>query len=118
ERLNQMTLAGQLDVSKVSYGALPYILDEYVLLRSGGAVGRGCGPLLVCRSESAFEALDDRMSIAIPGRLTTANLLLRLYRPSAAVGIEMPYDRIMPAVAAGEVDAGLIIHESRFTYPA
>jgi 1,4-dihydroxy-6-naphthoate synthase len=83
------------------------------MLRAGGALGRGVGPLIVTR-----EALDDLAgkSIAIPGGRTTANLLLRLSQPSARLR-EMRYDRIMPAVAAGEVDAGLIIHESRFTYP-
>jgi 1,4-dihydroxy-6-naphthoate synthase len=116
EKLNELALDGQLDVTKVSFGALPYLLDEYVLLRSGGAVGRGCGPLIVSRGQISAEDLDGSARIAIPGRLTTANLLLRLFRPDAAAGIVMEYDRIMPAVTAGEIDAGLIIHESRFTF--
>ena len=82
----------------------------------GGALGRGCGPLIVAREPFSRESLAGRR-IAIPGRNTTANLLLRLYAPDAAPGIEMVYSEIMPAVARGEVDAGLIIHESRFTYP-
>jgi 1,4-dihydroxy-6-naphthoate synthase len=115
EQLNQLALRGVPDVVKVSYGALPYLLDEYVLLRSGGALGRGCGPLIVaCRPLSPSDLRNAR--IAIPGRYTTANLLLQLQNPDARPGIAMPYDRIMPAVEAGEVDAGLIIHESRFTY--
>jgi 1,4-dihydroxy-6-naphthoate synthase len=115
ETLNRRALAGELDVSKVSYGALPYLLDDYVLLRSGGALGRGCGPLLVARAGHEFPRRDD-LRLAVPGRYTTANLLLRLWRPELPAGIEYVYSEIMPAVARGEVDAGLIIHESRFTY--
>lgn len=116
ETLNRLALDGALDVTKVSYGAVPRLLEEYVLLRSGGALGRGCGPLLVAREPLSAEALRDAR-VAIPGRLTTANLLLRLFAPELAPGIEMVYSEIMPAVVRGEVDAGLIIHESRFTYP-
>ncbi|MDR0786601.1 MAG: 1,4-dihydroxy-6-naphthoate synthase [Gemmatimonadota bacterium] len=115
ETLNAMAADGALDVTKVSVGALPWLLEEYVPLRSGGAVGRGCGPLIVAREAFPVEELDGK-SVAIPGRMTTANLLFRLLRPAAAPGVEMEYNRIMPAVAGGEVDAGLIIHESRFTY--
>lgn len=115
ETLNRRALARELDVTKVSYGALPYLLDDYALLRSGGALGRGCGPLLVARDSPIIDPLP-RARIAIPGHMTTANLLLRLFEPDARPGIEMSYDEIMPAVARGEVDAGLIIHESRFTY--
>jgi 1,4-dihydroxy-6-naphthoate synthase len=112
ETLNALAAAGELQVSKVSYGALPGLLGEYVLLRSGGALGRSCGPLLV-----AQEPRDLRGArIAIPGERTTAYLLLRLWKPDLPPGIPTPYSEIMPAVARGEVDAGLIIHESRFTY--
>jgi 1,4-dihydroxy-6-naphthoate synthase len=115
ETLNRWARDGVLDVTKVSYGVVPLLLDEYVVLRSGGALGRGCGPLVVAR-----EALDPTelaaCRFAIPGRNTTANLLLRMFAPDAPPGEEMQYDRVMPAVARGEVDAGLIIHESRFTY--
>lgn len=115
ETLNQLALEGALDVLKVSYGVVPFILDRYVLLRTGGAMGRGCGPLLVARDPGVANDLKN-CRVAIPGRMTTANLLFRLFEPEAQPGIEMPYDRIMPAIVAGEVDAGLIIHESRFTY--
>lgn len=115
ETLNAMATERRLDVTKVSVGALPFLLDDYIPLRSGGAVGRGCGPLVVAREPFPVEELDG-LRIAIPGRMTTANLLLRLLRPAAFPGIEMEYNRIMPAVTSGEVDAGLIIHESRFTY--
>src|SRR5690606_15877301 len=96
ERLNQLALAGAIDVTKVSYGVLPALLDRYRLLRSGGALGRGCGPLLVARKSSSPNGLASSR-IAIPGRHTTANLLLRLFAPDAPPGIEMVYDRIMPA---------------------
>jgi 1,4-dihydroxy-6-naphthoate synthase len=117
ETLNQLAAGGALDVSKVSYGAIPFLTADYALLRSGGALGRGCGPLLVCRP--GMEGADlTSMRIAIPGLRTTANLLLRLHAPAARPGVEMVYSEIMPAVERGEVDAGLIIHESRFTYPS
>jgi len=117
ETLNRLAGDAALDVTKVSYGAIPHLVRDYVLLRSGGALGRGCGPLVVARE--GFGAADlGGARIAIPGRNTTANLLLRLFAPDASDGIEMVYSDIMPAVARGEVDAGLIIHESRFTYPS
>jgi 1,4-dihydroxy-6-naphthoate synthase len=115
ETLNRLAAEGVLDVTKVSYGAVPYLLDEYVLLRSGGALGRGCGPLLVTRPGTTVTDLH-RGRIAIPGCRTTANLLLRLWRPELAPGVEMLYSEILPAVVRGEVVAGLIIHESRFTF--
>lgn len=79
-------------------------------------MGRGCGPLLVAREATSPGALRDK-PVAIPGRMTTANLLLQLEGSHRGPRVEMPFDRIMPAVAAGEVDAGVIIHEGRFTYP-
>ncbi|MBW3630780.1 MAG: 1,4-dihydroxy-6-naphthoate synthase, partial [Gemmatimonadetes bacterium] len=110
ETLNRLAEEGTLDVTKVSYGAIPYLLEEYVLLRSGGALGRGCGPLLVAGREMGVEELSAGR-IGIPGRMTTANLLLRIFAPTLPTGEEMLYSDIMPAVARGEIDAGLIIHE-------
>jgi 1,4-dihydroxy-6-naphthoate synthase len=112
EALNAMAEAEALDVAKVSYHAAAHLLPRWALLRSGGALGRGVGPLVVTR-----EALPDLAGrlVAIPGARTTAALLLHLAAPAARTEV-LRYDRIMPAVAAGEVDAGLIIHESRFTY--
>lgn len=115
ETLNRLAVEGALDVTKVSYGVLPRLLDEYVLLRSGGALGRGCGPLIVAREPMDAASLRTAR-VAIPGRMTTANLLLRLFDPAIPPGEEMVYSEIMPAVADGRIDAGLIIHESRFTY--
>ena len=115
ETLNRLALAGELDVSKVSYHALGYIRDRYTLLRSGSALGRGCGPLLVARN--AIDPTDLRgKRIAVPGLYTTALLLLRLLDPRLKNFIVMPFNEIMHAVLTGQVDAGLIIHESRFTY--
>jgi 1,4-dihydroxy-6-naphthoate synthase len=117
EVLNQRAREGSLHVSKVSIHAMLHLLDEYWLLRSGGALGRGCGPLVVAREGTTMEELAHK-SIAIPGRMTTANLLLRLHGAHRGPSVEMSFDRIMQAVANGEVDAGVIIHEGRFTYPA
>jgi 1,4-dihydroxy-6-naphthoate synthase len=113
EALNLRADRGELDVAKVSYHAFGHLTERYVMLASGAALGRGVGPLIV-----TGEPLDDLAGrrVAIPGGRTTANLLLRLSQPSDIEVCELRYDRIMPAVASGEVDAGLIIHESRFTY--
>lgn len=117
ETLNKTAFDGSLDVSKVSYHTVGLLRETYALLRSGGALGRGCGPLVVARQGARLEDLK-RARLAIPGRFTTAFLLLRLYDPALDNIHVMTYDRIMKAVAKGDADAGLIIHESRFTYPA
>jgi 1,4-dihydroxy-6-naphthoate synthase len=116
ETLNKMALDGSLDLTKISYHALGRLRDRYALLRSGGALGRGCGPLIVARRGTTLADLK-RRPVAIPGTLTTAWLLLRLYNPEVTNVLVMPFDRIMAAVADGTAAAGLIIHESRFTYP-
>ena len=115
ETLNEWALAGRLDVTKLSFHALGHVLDQYVLLMAGSALGRGCGPLLVARENFSVATLP-RLTIAIPGKYTTAALLLRMYSPVALTTKVMRFDQIMPAIAAGEVDAGVIIHESRFTF--
>lgn len=115
ETLNRLALRGELDVSKVSYHALGHIRDEYALLRAGSALGRGCGPLLVAGSDMNLSDLRGK-TVAVPGRYTTALLLLRLFDPSLTNFIVMPFNEIMDAVLKGNADAGLIIHESRFTY--
>jgi 1,4-dihydroxy-6-naphthoate synthase len=108
---------GEFDVLKVSYAALPWLLDDYALLPSGGALGRGCGPLVLTRGDVA--SLDGR-TVAVPSERSTAYLLFRLWatgqRP-ARIDV-VPFASIMPAVRDGEYDAGLVIHEARFTYPA
>ncbi|AMV73912.1 1,4-dihydroxy-6-naphthoate synthase [Desulfuromonas carbonis] len=115
ETLNQLALAGVLDLTKVSYHAFGHLRDEYLLLRSGGALGRGCGPLVVAPQALAMADLKGRR-IAIPGRLTTANLLLQLYGEGFEELLILPFEQVMPAVLRGEAAAGVIIHESRFTF--
>jgi len=121
EALNEAARKGRHALTKVSYGAIPYLMDRYRILRSGGALGRGCGPLVVAKPSAngivpALAALKPHARIAIPGELTTAYLLLRLAHQRPIDAVPMRFDRILDAVAAGDVDAGLIIHESRFTY--
>jgi 1,4-dihydroxy-6-naphthoate synthase len=111
-----LALDGALDLTKISYHALGHLRERYALLRSGGALGRGCGPLIVARTGTRIEDLRSG-TIAIPGKLTTAWLLLQLFDRGLNNVVVMTFDRIMQAVADGTVTAGLIIHESRFTYP-
>ena len=115
ETLNQLALSGQLDLTKISYHAFGHLREEYTLLCSGGALGRGCGPLVIAPQAVDMPSLRGKR-IAVPGRLTTANLLLQLYGTGYDNLLIMPFDQIMPALERGMVDAGVIIHESRFTY--
>jgi 1,4-dihydroxy-6-naphthoate synthase len=107
---------GEFDVVKASYAALPWLLGGHTLLPAGGALGRGCGPLVLTRGEAG--SLDGR-TVAGPSERSTAYLLFRLWaagqRP-ARIDV-VPFTKIMPAVRDGEYDAGLVIHEARFTYP-
>ena len=115
EELNRQAADAELQLTKLSFGAAAAAGDGYRLLRSGAALGRGVGPLVVAR-EAASLADAAAGRIAVPGQETTAYLLLRLAVPGLGEAVELRYDRILDAVVAGEVDAGLIIHESRFTY--
>lgn len=114
ETLNNLARAGRLQISKVSCHALGHLRRDYALLRSGAALGRGCGPLLVARQDLPAAALAGA-TIAIPGGLTTAGLLLKMWQPQCGQLLVMPFDQIMAAVQDGQVDAGLVIHEGRFT---
>lgn len=115
EELNRRAHHGEFDFTKLSVGAFAAVGDQYSLLRSGAALGHGVGPLVVTRTPMTLaEAVRGR--VAIPGRETTAYRLLRLAAPTLSETVELRYDRILHAVESGEVDAGLIIHESRFTY--
>ncbi|MDM4722222.1 1,4-dihydroxy-6-naphthoate synthase [Micromonospora sp. WMMA1363] len=110
---------GAFDLVKVSYAALPWLLDDYHLLPCGGALGRGCGPLVLTRPERADLTDLTDATVAVPGDRTTAYLLFRLWsagRPPARIEV-VPFHEIMPGVSAGRYDAGLVIHEARFTYP-
>jgi 1,4-dihydroxy-6-naphthoate synthase len=116
---NGMAERGELDVLKISYGALPWVLDEYALLPCGGALGRGCGPLVLTRPGDGGDLSGRR--VAVPSERSTAYLLFRLWAAKAVPGglgeiVVLPFHEIMPAVRDGRVDAGLVIHEARFTY--
>ncbi|MEO9140077.1 MAG: 1,4-dihydroxy-6-naphthoate synthase [Jatrophihabitans sp.] len=114
---NTAAARGDFDVVKVSYAALPWLLDEYALLPCGGALGRGCGPLVLTRGDRGSI---DGATVAVPSERSTAYLLFRLWaagqRP-ARIEI-VPFAQIMPGVRDGRFDAGLVIHEARFTYPS
>ncbi len=115
EELNRRAHEGAFDLTKLSVGAFASVGDRYRLLRSGAALGHGVGPLVVTRTATTLHDAAQG-PIAIPGRETTAFRLLQLAAPSLGDVVEMRYDRILGAVSGGEVAAGLIIHESRFTY--
>lgn len=130
ERLNKLALSGEVDVIKMSFHAFAHLRDRWALLHSGGALGRGVGPLLVARKDSHLRpppgagrvaALADelaRVRIAIPGELTTAALLVGLLVGGLRNTVVLPFDQIMAAVEEGEAEVGAIIHEGRFTYGA
>lgn len=113
------------EVLKISYAALPWVLDRYHLLPCGGALGRGCGPLVLTNDPASAEQGPSVLSgkrVAVPSERSTAYLLFRLWAAKQVPGgigevVVMPFHRIMPAVQKGEIDAGLVIHEARFTYP-
>ena len=115
ETLNRWAGEGRLDITKLSAAALLPLTETYALLHSGAALGRGVGPLLVAREPIPLPAVEE-LSVAIPGRHTTANLLYSLAFPNTRSKTEMVFSQIADAVLAGEVDAGILIHEGRFTY--
>ncbi|CAM3511924.1 MULTISPECIES: 1,4-dihydroxy-6-naphthoate synthase [Saccharibacillus] len=118
---NNWAAAGEgPEVMKISYAALPWVLQDYALIPCGGALGRGCGPLVLTKEAGEPAALAGKR-IAVPSERSTAYLLFRLWAAQAIPGgigevVVMPFDKIMPAVQSGEIDAGLVIHEARFTY--
>ncbi|HEV2352899.1 MAG TPA: 1,4-dihydroxy-6-naphthoate synthase [Puia sp.] len=113
ETLNEWAVRGLLDISKISYGVLPLVLPHYRLLDSGGALGKGVGPLLISRGPLTDVSA---ATVAVPGENTTAHLLFSLAFPSAVRKKFMVFSAIEEAVLSGKADAGVIIHESRFTY--
>jgi 1,4-dihydroxy-6-naphthoate synthase len=125
ETLNQKALKAELDITKLSFHAYAYVLDNYILLRAGSALGFNCGPLLIRRSDfsiadsssgGSLPGLPESITVAIPGRMTTANFLLSMAYPHLKNKIEMTFSDIEDAVLSGKTDTGLIIHENRFTY--
>ncbi|MBU1040473.1 MAG: 1,4-dihydroxy-6-naphthoate synthase [Proteobacteria bacterium] len=118
ERLNEAAAARLPDVCKVSVAAAAGVLDQYRLLRAGGALGRGVGPVLVSRQGTRLEDLHGQ-KVAIPGRRTTANLIFGLLCKERGITphlVELVYDQVMPAVTSGDCTAGVVIHEGRFTF--
>ena len=115
EALNNRAFKQDLDITKLSYHAFLYLTNQYALLNSGSALGFNCGPLLVQSSKFKVEDVN-KASIAIPGKYTTANFLLSLAFPKATNKQEILFSDIESAVLSNQVDAGLLIHENRFTY--
>lgn len=115
EALNKMAFAGVLDVTKLSYHAFAHLTTAYRLLQAGSALGNNCGPLLVAKTPLDTAQIE-HARIAIPGKMTTANFLLSLAYPNAIHKVETLFSEIENAVCDGHCDAGLIIHENRFTY--
>lgn len=124
QTLNRWALQGKLDLSKISYAVLPLVLNAYILLNSGGALGKGVGPLLIAPpnplkgelKREEIESFINNSIIAIPGENTTAHMLFSLAFPNAAKKEFKVFNEIENAVLNKEVDAGVIIHENRFTY--
>jgi len=117
ETLNRWALQGKLDISKISYGVWPSVMEKYALLNSGSALGKGVGPLLISTKKSDdFRTRMNDLTVAIPGEHTTAHLLFSMAFPFAQKKRFMIFSEIEQAVLSGEVDCGVIIHESRFTY--
>lgn len=115
QTLNEWATQGRLDISKISYGVLPLVLHEYRVLSAGGALGKGVGPLLIAKTAMPLDELHTA-TIAIPGKNTTAHMLFSLAFPDAVHKKFMLFSDIEQAVLNGTVDAGVIIHENRFTY--
>jgi 1,4-dihydroxy-6-naphthoate synthase len=115
EALNKNAAVGLYDVTKMSFAAFAFVSDKYQMLNAGSALGRGCGPLIISKSPLKLEEFTDK-TIAIPGARTTANLLMSIFVPECKAKVEMLFSDIEEAVLSGRCDAGLIIHENRFTY--
>ena len=116
QTLNNFALEDRLDFSKISYGLLPLLLNTHTILNSGGAMGNGVGPLLISNNENITAGDVNDLRIAIPGKNTTAYLLFSFVYPNAKNISFYVFNEIEAAVLSGEVDAGVIIHENRFTY--
>ncbi len=114
ETLNQQARQGVYDVTAISFHAYPYLQETYALLASGGSVGDGYGPMIVGASVHSMEEVRDK-KIAVPGKLTTAYLVLQLFAPHSETEV-VPFDQIIPQVLEGKFEAGLIIHEGQVNF--
>lgn len=115
QTLNEWALQGKLDITKISYGVLPLIVENYIVLNAGGALGKGVGPLFITRNDGDVKPVEE-MTIAIPGEQTTAHMLFSLAYPQVRKKKFLLFSEIEDAILNGQVDAGVIIHENRFTY--
>ena len=115
EALNEMATSTQLDITKLSYHAYAFVSNDYILMHSGSALGRGCGPLVITKKLIESDNLSNTI-VAIPGKMTTAHFLFNLFYPKVREKKFMRFDAIEKAVLSDEGDAGVIIHENRFTY--
>ena len=113
EELNQQVLSCDIDICKASANILPYVLNDYIILRAGASLGHGCGPIIVSTHQDSLEKLSGR-PLAIPGELTTAHMLLMLNGAHSGPFVPMAPHEILKAVSSGQVDAGLVIHEARY----
>lgn len=119
ETLNKMAMEGKQDITKVSYGVVPRLLPHYRILDAGGALGKGVGPLFISKKYSSLEHIDlSEITVVLPGIHTTAHLLFTMAFPEIKRKAFIPFHEIEEAVLSGKADAGVIIHENRFTYAA
>lgn len=118
ETLNQKAMRGELDITKLSFHALAYVLDRYALLDAGSALGFGVGPLLICKNKELTKqhTLQSELRVGIPGKFTTANFLLGIAYPELTNKEQLVFSEIEDALLKEKIDLGLIIHENRFTY--
>lgn len=116
QTLNTRAIAGKLDISKISYGVLPLVMQHYLVLNAGGALGKGVGPLLISKQPVPTAENISNKTIAVPGENTTAHMLFSLAYPNAKHKKFMVFSAIEEAVLQGQADLGVIIHENRFTY--
>ena len=114
EALNKRAVNGDLDITKLSYHAYGHVSEDYILLNSGSALGNNCGPLLISRKPMDLESVNQAI-VAIPGKMTTANFLFTQEYPLSKNKVETRFDKIEEGVLNGSFDAGIIIHENRFT---
>ncbi len=115
EELNNLAFENKFDIIKLSFNAFAFLQDRYYLLDTGSALGRNCGPLLVSKNFSSLDELQGR-KIGFPGQFTTANYLFDFFNQNSISKIFLRFDQIIPQILSGKIDAGVIIHESRFTY--
>jgi 1,4-dihydroxy-6-naphthoate synthase len=116
QSLNMRAVKGELEVTAISAHAFPYVADKYWIMVTGASMGEGYGPVLVSKKYSSLDELKGKR-VATPGKMTTATLLFKIYGQGVE-NVDVPFDEIMPRVASGEFDAGVIIHEGQLTYAA